>query len=137
MEAAKSVYEAVAARLNVEDEIGDAGNEEIESRPAASPPPVVSREEISRLLQAHEPPARETPAPAPAPPAAQEPTGFTAAERDLIRRHLESRGAAPPAAPAPQAPAAKRGSTGGLSEEDRRLIEEHLRRRMEAERQNS
>ncbi|OGG47091.1 MAG: hypothetical protein A3F84_14035 [Candidatus Handelsmanbacteria bacterium RIFCSPLOWO2_12_FULL_64_10] len=134
VEAAKSVYEAVAARLNIEDEIVEASPEEAEARPAHSPP-VISREEISRLLQSQESSLRDASPPAPAP--AQEPAGLSATERDLIRRHLESRGSRAPE-PAPVAPAPpKRTPAGGLSEEDRRLIEEHLRRRVEAERQSS
>ncbi|GEM_PF-6217476 len=134
VEAAKSVYEAVAARLNIEDEIGEASPEEAEARPP-NPSPMVSREEISRLLQSQESSLRDASPPAPAP--AREPAGLSATERDLIRRHLESRGSRAPE-PAPVAPApAKRTPAGGLSEEDRRLIEEHLRRRAEAERQSA
>jgi hypothetical protein len=142
MEAAKSVYEAVAARLNIEDEIGESSPEETDLRQPAPAPPVVSREEISRLLQAQDIPLRDA---VPAPPAPREPAGLSAAEMDLIRRHLESRGGRPPE-PAPSAvrepaPSAdispKRAPVGGLSEEDRRLIEEHLRRRAEAERQTA
>lgn len=134
MEAAKSVYEAVAARLNIEDEIVEASPEEVEAR-QANPAPAISREEITRLLQSQEPSLRDAPPPAPAP--AREPAGLSTAERDLIRRHLESRGSRT-SEPAPAATAPpQRGTTGGLSEEDRRLIEEHLRRRVEAERQSA
>lgn len=138
MEAAKSVYEAVAARLNIEDESVEASQEEVDTRPVPSSP-VVSREEISRLLQSQEPSLREAPPPAPAPSSPREPAGLSPSERDLIRQHLEARGArnagpepAPVASPPP-----KRGPAGGLSDEDRRLIEEHLRRRVEAERQSA
>ena len=135
MEAAKAVYEAVAARLNVEDEIGEP--EETETR-QAGPPSVVSREEISRLLHSQEPPPREAVAPPPAAAPSPEPVGLSTAEMDLIRRHLEAKHpTAAPAAPEPAAIPARRSAQGGLSEEDRRLIEEHLRRRIEAERQNA
>jgi len=144
VEAAKSVYEAVAARLNIEDEIGESSPEESDLRQPAPSPPVVSREEISRLLHAQDLPPRDA---SPAPPPPREPAGLSAAEMDLIRRHLESRsgrGVSEPASPsvarepAPVADAPpRRTPVGGLSEEDRRLIEEHLRRRSEAERQTA
>ena len=141
MEAAKAVYEAVAARLNVEDEIGEP--EEAETRHQAEPSSVVSREEISRLLHAQEPPPREIAPPPPAAAPSREPVGLSTAEMDLIRRHLEAQRPAAPSLPPPEpAPAvaaapARRGASGGLSDEDRRLIEEHLRRRIETERQNA
>lgn len=137
MEAAKAVYEAVAARLNVEDEIGEP--EETETRPADASS-VVSREEIARLLHAQEPPPRETAPPPPAAAPSREPVGLSTAEMDLIRRHLEVRHPSSPTpepAPAVAATPAKRGASGGLSDEDRRLIEEHLRRRIESERQSA
>jgi DNA repair exonuclease SbcCD ATPase subunit len=135
MEAAKSVYEAVAARLNIEDESVEAAQEEIETRHVPSAP-VVSREEISRLLHPQEPSFRE--APPPASPPSREPAGLSTSERDLIRQHLEARGSrSPEPAPVAPPPPPKRGPGGGLSDEDRRLIEEHLRRRVEAERQSA
>ncbi len=143
MEAGKAVYEAVAARLNVEDEIGEPEETETRQADASS---VVSREEIARLLHAQEPPPRETAPPPPAalpPPAAapsHEPVGLSTAEMDLIRRHLEARHPSSPTpepAPAVAATPARRGASGGLSDEDRRLIEEHLRRRIESERQSA
>ena len=151
-EAAKAVYEAVAAPLNIEDEIAEPPAEEVEAPPPqAAPRPALSEEEVSRLIQAKR---QEPAAPAPsaygsaAPPQPAKPTfasptgppsGLSASESDLIRRHLEARSTqaasfhpapAPPQRTQPPRP-------GGLSEEDRRLIEEHLRRRMEAERQNA
>lgn len=137
MEAAKAVYEAVAARLNVEDEIGDAVPEETETRQAGSPS-VVSREEITRLLHPQEPPPREPVSPPPSPAPSRDPGGLSAAEMDLIRRHLEAKHASSAqAAPEPPPTPARKTGQGGLSDEDRRLIEEHLRRRIEAERQNA
>ena len=190
MEAAKAVYEAVAARLNIEDEINEAPPEEVEKQiPEPSTPPL-SQEEISRLLHAQksaQTPNREAPtapqAPPPQPnPVAQEPIGLPSSESDLIRQHLQARSGAGtvPQAPAtqPQAPApaaqepaglpssesdlirqhlqAQSGAesaspkasvaepkpstpapAGGLNEEDRMLIEEHLRRRIESESHNT
>ena len=136
MEAAKSVYEAVAARLNIEDESIEASQEEVVDTRHAPPSPVVSREEIARLLHPQESSLREAPPPASPPP--REPAGLSTSERDLIRQHLEARGSrnAGPE-PAPVAPPPKQGPGGGLSDEDRRLIEEHLRRRVDAERQSA
>ena len=148
MEAAKAVYEAVAARLNIEDEINEAPPEEVEEQiPEPSTPPL-SQEEISRLLHAQKsaqtpireaPTAPQTPAPQPN-PVAQEPIGLPSSESDLIRQHLQARSGgessspkASVAEPKPSTPA----PTGGLNEEDRKLIEEHLRRRIESESQNT
>lgn len=139
MEAAKAVYEAVAARLNVEDEIGDAVPEETETQTRqVEPPSGVSREGITRNLHSHEPPPREPSPPPPVSSPSRDPAGLSAAEMDLIRRHLETKHpSGAPSSPDPPPSPVKKNAQGGLSDEDRRLIEEHLRRRIEAERQNA
>ncbi len=145
MEAAKAVYEAVAARLNIEDEINEAPPEEVEEQiPEPSTPPL-SQEEISRLLHAQksvQPPIREAPtapqAPAPQPnPVAQEPIGLPSSESDLIRQHLQARSGAEtaPQAPAtqPQAPAPQPNPVAqeptGLRSSESDLIRQHLQAR--------
>ena len=216
MEAAKAVYEAVAARLNIEDEINEASPEEVEEQILEPSTPPLSQEEISRILQAQksaptspQAPATQPQAPAPAAqepaglpssesdlirqhlqaragapatqpqapaPAAQEPASLPSSESDLIRQHLQARAGAPATQPQAPAPAAQESSgmppsesdlirqhlqaqsgaesaspkasvaepkpstpapAGGLNEEDRKLIEEHLRRRIESESQNT
>jgi translation initiation factor IF-2 len=165
VEAAKSVYEAVAARLNLEDEL----EEESES-PAfvPAPPP----EQAPEPPEESEAPAERAPetAPAPAPvaesvaePAAQaqpEPPPFEAPPEipevpaepaeadksgngsggfsmDLIRRHFEQKAEAQ-AATEDEKPAKAEPAGGSafpeLSEAERKLIEEHMRSRAEAER---
>ncbi len=145
VEAAKSVYEAVAARLNLEDELGEEVGFQEDRYPVASPPqqvpeppeePVEVREEVGENGNKPE---------------------FSA---DLIRRHLEQRAAKVKSAekqlaepePVPS-PASVRDETEGgadgdgrseggvesgmeasrglkgLSDADRQLIEEHMRRR--------
>ena len=147
-EAAKAVYEAVAARLNLEDELQDETAFQEAPYPD-SPPPV----------QAPEPPEETVSA---EPAANEQESGFS---MDLIRRHLEQKSSGtqeaelppleelpelPPVeeqvvqsaiAEAPKSePAAEDSAepTGGafpeLSEAERRLIEEHMRNRAEAER---
>ena len=145
VEAAKSVYEAVAARLNLEDELGEEVGFQEDRYPVASPPqqvpeppeePVEVREEVGE--NGNEP-------------------EFSA---DLIRRHLEQRAAKvesaekqlaePESVPSPASvrDETKRGADGdglaegadelgmeaskglkGLSDADRQLIEKHMRRR--------
>ena len=147
-EAAKAVYEAVAARLNLEDELQDETAFQEAPYPD-SPPPV----------QAPEPPEETVSA---EPAANEQESGFS---MDLIRRHLEQKSSGtqeaelPPPEELPEPPpveeqivqsaiteapksepAAEDSAepTGGafpeLSEAERRLIEEHMRNRAEAER---
>jgi hypothetical protein len=146
-EAAKAVYEAVAARLNLEDELQVETDFQEAPYPDTPPP-----------AQAPEPPEEaESPE---VPPNGQE-SGFS---MDLIRRHLEQKscGGLETEAPEPemvteppveeqivqsvasQDPEAepatsdssetKGGAFPELSEAERRLIEEHMRSRAEAER---
>ena len=147
-EAAKAVYEAVAARLNLEDELQDETAFQEAPYPD-SPPPV----------QAPEPPEETVSA---EPAANEQESGFS---MDLIRRHLEQKSSGtqeaelPPPEELPEPPpveeqivqsaiteapksepAAQDSAepTGGafpeLSEAERRFIEEHMRIRAEAER---
>ena len=156
MEAAKAVYEAVAARLNIEDEINEAPPEEVEEQiPEPSTPPL-SQEEISRLLHAQksaQTPNREAPtapqAPPPQPnPVAQEPIGLPSSESDLIRQHLQARSGAVTApqalAPQPQAPTPQPQALAtqpnpvaqepiGLPSSESDLIRQHLQARSGAE----
>ena len=165
VEAAKSVYESVAARLNLEDELEDEDSYE-EVPYAEAPPPLQEPEPVEAPPPLQEPEALEA--------TGQEATtdngpqsGFPAdlvrqhleqrarkeekevevkapgtsdSEMDLIRRHLEKKAQpeAEPEAPAPQGEEAAKPDSGAgfpeLSEEDRRLIGEHLRRRAEADR---
>ena len=182
VEAAKSVYESVAARLNLEDELED--EDKYEEVPYAEAPLPLQEPEPVRV-----PRAPEEPEPMELPPPLQEPevmeaveeepgtdngpqSGFPAdlvrqhlehraqkegkeeeveapassdTEMDLIRRHLEKKaqpeaepaGLEPAASPPPAEAATKSDSNAGfpeLSEEDRRLTGEHLRRRAEADR---
>lgn len=143
VEAAKSVYEAVAARLNLEDELEG----ETDPQAYAAPPPPE---------QAPEPPEESDlqPPPAPEPPEEAEPSpeeepeesgnGSGGFSMDLIRRHFEQKGRAEadtdaPAEPAGGGNARRPGAPGNsafpeLSEAERKLIEEHMRSRAEAER---
>ena len=138
-EAAKAVYEAVAARLNLEDELQDETVFQEAPYPG-SPPPV----------QAPEPP-EETESAEPA--ANGQESGFS---MNLTRRHLEQKASGtqaelpPPVeerivqsaiTEAPKSESVAEDSaepSGGafpeLSEAERRLIEEHMRIRAEAER---
>ncbi|MDP6779696.1 MAG: hypothetical protein QGI83_23270 [Candidatus Latescibacteria bacterium] len=186
VEAAKSVYESVAARLNLEDELED--EDKYEEVPyAEAPPPLQEPEPVEAPPPLDEPEPIEASEPAEAPAAIHEPevvetpeeetgadngpqSGFPAdlvrqhleqrarkeehedraeqaeapatsdTEMDLIRRHLEKKTQSGPgpaaAAPPSEAPAKSEPNPGfpELSEEDRRLIGEHLRRRAEADR---
>ena len=146
-EAAKAVYEAVAARLNLEDELQDETVFQEAPYPD-SPPPV----------QAPEPPEETVSA---EPAANGQESGFS---MNLIRRHLEQKSSGtqaelPPPEELPEPPPVEEqivqpaiteapksepvaedsaeprsGAFPELSEAERRLIEEHLRIRAEAER---
>jgi hypothetical protein len=155
-EAAKAVYEAVAARLNLEDELQDEAAFQEAPYPD-SPPPV----------QAPEPPEETVSA---EPAANEQESGFS---MDLIRRHLEQKSSGtqeaelpppgelpePPPGELPEPPPVEEqivqsaiteapksepaaedsaepsgGAFPELSEAERRLIEEHMRSRAEAER---
>lgn len=147
-EAAKAVYEAVAARLNLEDELQDETAFQEAPYPD-SPPPV----------QAPEPPEETVSA---EPAANEQESGFS---MDLIRRHLEQKSSGtqeaelPPPEELPEPPPVEEqivqsaiteapksepaaedsaepsgGAFPELSEAERRLIEEHMRSRAEAER---
>ena len=147
-EAAKAVYEAVAARLNLEDELQDEAAFQEAPYPD-SPPPV----------QAPEPPEETVSA---EPAANEQESGFS---MDLIRRHLEQKSSGtqeaelPPPEELPEPPPVEEqivqsaiteapksepaaedsaepsgGAFPELSEAERRLIEEHMRSRAEAER---
>ena len=147
-EAAKAVYEAVAARLNLEDELQDETAFQEAPYPD-SPPPV----------QAPEPPEETVSA---EPAANEQESGFS---MDLIRRHLEQKSSGtqeaelPPLEELPELPPVEEqvvqsaiaeapksepaaedsaepsgGAFPELSEAERRLIEEHMRSRAEAER---
>lgn len=116
VEAAKAVYETVAARLNLEDELEDDADLREIAYPDTTP-------------QAPEPPEEED-------EDSKDQDGFS---MELIRRHLERQSGqeeeAPARKPAPQA--ARSETMPGfpeLSEAERRLIEEHMRSRAEAER---
>lgn len=173
VEAAKSVYEAVAARLNLEDE----GNLAEAAYP--EPPPRLEdldSEEASAFEASEEDLLADDDSPADvaaegltapsrlevAPQPAEEANGSgNDVSLDLIRRHLEERARRntgelhvsahrPAAGPGAAAVAddeghhadagGSRGDGGrtvgfpGLSEADRKLIEEHMRRRAEANR---
>jgi hypothetical protein len=139
VEAAKSVYEAVAARLNLEDELE--GESEAPVYAAAPPPeqaPEPPEEPEAQPLPAPEPPEESEPAPE----AASEGSGNGGFSMDLIRRHFEQKGRAASDAPTDIASgdeAPESGSSGNsafpeLSEAERKLIEEHMRSRAEAER---
>ncbi len=147
-EAAKAVYEAVAARLNLEDELQDETAFQEAPYPD-SPPPV----------QAPEPPEETVSV---EPVANEQESGFS---MDLIRRHLEQKSSGtqeaelPPPGELPEPPPVEEqivqsaiteapksepaaedsaepsgGAFPELSEAERRLIEEHMRSRAEAER---
>ena len=147
-EAAKAVYEAVAARLNLEDELQDETAFQEAPYPD-SPPPV----------QAPEPPEETVSA---EPAANEQESGFS---MDLIRRNLEQKSSGtqeaelPPPEELPEPPPVEEqivqsaiteapeselaaedsaepsgGAFPELSEAERRLIEEHMRIRAEAER---
>ena len=119
VEAAKSVYEAVAARLNLEDELEEEAEFQETPYPDVPPP----------LLQEPEPPD-DTDVEKVSDNGAR--SGFS---MDLIRQHLEER------AEREEEDASDASESGGqsgspeLSEEDRRLIGEHLQRRAAAERE--
>lgn len=150
VEAAKSVYEAVAARLNLEDELeGEAMRDYAEAPlPAPEPPEEPAQEERPPApVRMHRAPD-VSPAPDPRPKPVAEGSGGNGTSdgfaMDLIRRHLDARETAArkaeqaPRKPAPvqaQAPAEtgeakpERASESypGLSEADRALISEYLR----------
>jgi hypothetical protein len=150
VEAAKAVYEAVSARLNLEDELQEETEFQEAPYPVSTPP-----------VQAPEPPEEIDP---PEVPANGQDSGFS---MDLIRRHLEQKstvgsGTEMPALesipePLPveeqivqsvqsqlsnseSDPVFRRKDRGRgsafpeLSEAERLLIEEHMRSRAEAER---
>ena len=132
VEAAKAVYEAVAARLNLEDELEEGADLEGASYIEAPPP-----------LQAPEPPEESEES------GNGKQGGFSV---DLIRRHLEQRAersAAPEEEATPQEaaepePSEKAPAAGseeaapvasgfpGLSDGDRELIGEYLRAKRDA-----
>ncbi|MDA0745871.1 MAG: hypothetical protein O2954_05085 [bacterium] len=130
VEAAKSVYEAVAARLNLEDELEE--ESEFQSVPYPEPPPPV---------QALEPPEQ-----APEPPEQEEEevpakvssngsqNGFS---MDLIRRHLEKQASETEEEEKTPEPVSTQDDDGKsafpeLSDAEMRLIKEHMRSRAQA-----
>ena len=145
VEASKSVYEAVAARLNLEDD-----HEEDASPKEADAAPQVVLSASAPPEQAPEPPPVATPPAAPPPPEQApeppeevesatpaagngSPAGQGGFSMDLIRRHLEGR-ARPeeyeePAKDEERAPEGT--SFPELSEAERKLIEEHMMSRQE------
>ena len=163
VEAAKSVYEAVAARMNLEDELeGESAVQaypvapppeqapeppeepEIQPQFAAQPPPILEppEEPVAQTSIEEQPPPPQVPAEVAAQQAATEGpgNGNGGFSMDLIRRHFEQKGGVPadqaPAAP-PVEPAPKPSGNSAfpeLSEAERKLIEEHMRSRAESER---
>ena len=145
VEAAKSVYEAVAARLNLEDELEE--EPEAQAYPETVPPqqaPEPPEESIEALPKA--PPAVEVavpPEPAEPEPVEDEGSGNGNAgfSMDLIRRHFEQKAqeAGEKAEPAVSVEAKEaRGNSAfpELSEAERQLIEEHMRSRAQTERKD-
>ena len=128
VEAAKAVYESVAARLNLEDELVEGA--EFQAAPYSDEP---------LPLQAPEPPEDREASPKEA--GNGTPEGFSV---DLIRRHLEQKAAgdtpepeaekaeeASEASEAPEPAPSEENSGFGLSEADRQLISEYLRSKRE------
>ena len=138
VEAAKSVYEAVAARLNLEDELE--GEPEAQAYPVAPPEQAPVVEQVPAV--AEQTPVPEISAEAPVAQAATEGSGNGNGgfSMDLIRRHFEQKGdvATDQAPPSPSSgQAAKPAGNSAfpeLSEAERKLIEEHMRSRAESER---
>lgn len=155
VEAAKSVYEAVAARLNLEDELE---GEAMRDLPAYAEAPLPAPEPPEEVVQEQDASVTEVPESASQTAAedaflARQPVSRPQAEgaggngtsdgfaMDLIRRHLDAREAAsrkaeqvpPKPASVPAAKAEQPSAEGypGLSETDRALISEYLRSKRE------
>ena len=123
VEAAQSIYNAVTARLNLEDELAEEIHLDI--------PPVAPPEAAPEPVPLSEPPEPEEPAakmPAPAEPVAED-EAKDASRLDMIQKSLEERdkAASVPAAQPPESLPEEEADDPVLSRSERTLISEHLR----------
>lgn len=117
VEASKSVYEAVAARLNLED---DHEEEAVPQAPPPESPPPEQAPEPPEEVEASSVDVAGNGSPAGG--------GFS---MDLIRRHLEGKTSVEEDSASPE-PTAASPAFPELSEAERKLIEEHMRSRQES-----
>ena len=122
VEAAQSIYNAVTARLNLEDELAEEIHLDI--------PPVAPPEVAPEPVPPSEPeePAANTPLPAPAEPVAEDETKDDA-RLDMIQKSLEERDKAASVSTAqpPESLPEEEADDPVLSRSERTLISEHLR----------
>ncbi len=123
VEAAQSIYNAVTARLNLEDELAEEIHLDI--------PPVAPPEAAPEPPPPSEPPEPEEPAakmPAPAEPVAEDETKDDL-RLDMIQKSLEERDktASVPTAQPPESLPEEETDDPVLSRSERTLISEHLR----------
>ena len=125
VEAAQSIYNAVTARLNLEDELAEEIH--LDTLPPVEPPEVASEPSPPS-----EPPEPEEPAakmPAPAEPVAEDETKDDV-RLDMIQKSLEERDKAasvPTVAQPPESLPEEEADDPVLSRSERTLISEHLR----------
>ena len=123
VEAAQSIYNAVTARLNLEDELAEEIHMDL--------PPVAPPEAAPEPAPPSEPPEPEEPAakmPAPAEPVAEDEIKDDA-RLDMIQKSLEERdkAASVPTAQPPESLPEEEADDPVLSRSERVLISEHLR----------